>query len=380
MQTMHPVIVSGRHVVDTALFPGDEFEERLRQTRQLMDTHRLDGLVVYGNGEHSAALTYLTNLAPRMRWALAFVPCQGDIELVVAGPERDLHFSHATSWVKNLTAYDKLDLVVRRWADALRAAVGHDSLRVGFAGGEHVRQCVLDDVAQCLGQQADAWVDFDAELDQQMERLRPRQVRAIRNNLAGLGATVTVAREVVSSGGKAADAARAAEKAGLLYGAHEVRTLFSRDGGMTLQPFERIEPESSSVFAGYIARRELGHWAEAFVSHNVTPTQAQEIIDALSRMVAAAKDGALVGDIEQLRGTRLPGAKQHPFAARAVAMLGLAIQEKAPNDKLQAGGIYSMRAGLIFEEQTAAIGSVVVLVNDSSAEILLESHPVAIRS
>jgi len=199
----------------------------------------------------------------------------------------------------------------------------------------------------------------------------------MRNHLASLGATVTVAREVVSSGGKAADAARAAEKAGLLDGAHEVRTLFSRDGGRTLQPFERVEPESSSVFASYIARRELGHWAEALVSHNVAPTQAQEIIDVLSRMVAAAKGGALVGDLEQLRGTRLPGAKQHPFTARAVAQLGLAIQEKTPNDKLQAGGIYSLRAGLIFEEQTAAIGSVVVLVNDSSAEVLLKSHPMA---
>jgi len=375
MQTMHPVIVSGRHVLDTAIFPGDEFEERLRQARELMDAHRLDGLVVYGNGEHSAALTYLTNLAPRMRWALALIPRRGEVELVVAGPERDLHFSHATTWVKSLTAYDKLDSVVRRWADGLRAAGGQDRLRLGLAGAEHVRQRVLDDVARSLGQEADGWIDVDTGLDQRMACLRPRELRAMRANLARVGSIATLARQVVSGGGKAADAVRAAEKAGLLDGAHEVRTLFSRDGGLTLQPFERVEPEASPVFAGYIARRELGYWAEALVSHNVAPEQAQEVIDALSRMAAAAKAGTPVSDLEQLRATRMPGVKQHPFTARAVAQLGLAIHEKKPGDKLVSGAIYSLRAGFIFPGQTAAIGSVAVLVHDASAELLLESHP-----
>lgn len=377
---MHPVIVSGRHFLDTALLPADEFEERLRQTRESMDAHGLDGLVVYGNGEHSAALTYLTNLAPRMRWALAFIPRCGEVELVVAGPERDLHFSHAATWVKSLTPYDKLDLVVRPWANALRTAAGRDRLRLGLAGCRHIRQRVLEDVARCLGQEADAWVDIDPELDQRMTCLRPREVRAMRSNLGRLAAIAALSRQVVSGGGKAADAMRAAEKAGFLDGAHEVRTLFSRDGGLTLQPFERVESESSPVFAGYIARRESGYWAEALVSHNVAPAHAQDIIDVLSRMVAATRAGTLVMDLEQLRDSRLSGAKQHPFTARAVAQLGLAIHEKMPNEKLQAGGIYSLRAGSIFHDQTAAIGSVVVLVHDSSVEVLLESQPATTSS
>lgn len=380
MQTMHPVIVSGRHFLDTALFPGDEFEDRMLQARELMEIHGLDGLVVYGNGEHSAALTYLTNLAPRMRWALAFIPRQGEVELVVAGPERDLHFSRASTWVKSLTAYDKLDQVARPWADTLRAVGGQGRLRLGLAGARHVRQHVLNDVARSVGQEAGAWIDVDADLDRRMECLRPREVRAVRSNLARLATIAKLSREVVSAGGKAADAVRAAEKASLLDGAHDVRTLFSRDGGLTIQPFERVEPESSPVFAGYIARRELGYWTEVLVSHNVAPTHAQEIIDVLARMVAVAKAGTLVSELEQLRSSRAAGAKQHSFTARAVAQLGLVIQEKKPGDKLQAGGIYSLRAGLIFPNQTAAIGSVVVLVHDTSAEVLLESHPAAMAN
>lgn len=380
MQTMHPVIVSGRHVLDAAIFPGDEFEERLRQTRALMDTERLDGLVVYGNGEHCAALTYLTNLAPRMRWALAFIPRRGEVELVVAGPERDLHFAKAATWVPTLTAYDKMDAVVRRWADALRTAGGQDRLRLGLAGARHIRQRVLDDVGRCLGQDTDAWVDVDEVLEERMACLRPREVRTMRGNIRRVATIATLSRQVVSSGGNAADAVRAAEKAGLLDGAHEVRTLFSRDGGLTLQPFERVESESSPVFAGYIARRELGYWVEVLVSHNVAPAQARDVIAALSQMVAAAKAGTAVSELEQLCLARVPGATPHPFTARGVAQLGLAIQEKMPEDKLQAGGIYSLRAGFTFPNQTAAIGSVVVLVHDASAEILLESHPMTTLS
>lgn len=375
MQTMHPVIVSGRHVLDTSLFPSDEFEERVRQAREMMDACSLDGLVVHGNGEHSAALTYLTNLAPRMRWALAFVPRHGEIELVVAGPERDLHFSRAATWVRSVTPYDQLGLVAGAWVDALRVASGRARPRLGLAGGKHVRQRVLDDVERCLGQEADVWFDADAALDQRMECLRPREMRVMKGNLARLAVAVTATRQVVSGGGKAADAVRAAEKAGLLDGAHEVRTLFSRDGGLTLQPFERVESEYRPEFSGYVARRELGYWVEALVSHNVAPMQARSVVDVLSRMVDAARDGALVADIERLGESLVSGVQRHPFTVRAVAQLGLALHEKMPGEKLRTGGIYSLRAGLIFPDGTAAIGSVTVLVRGASAEILLGSYP-----
>lgn len=372
---MHPVIVSGRHLLDTSIFPADEFEERIRQIRELMDTRGLDGLVIYGNGEHSAALTYLTNLAPRMRWALAFIPRHGDVELVVGGPERDLHFALVATWVRTLTPYDKMDPVVKRWADALRTAGGQDRLRLGLAGARHVRQHVLDAVGRSVGQEADGWIDVDDALDQRMACLRPRELRVMRSNVERVAAIASLARDVVSGGGKAADAARAAERAGLLDGAHEVRALFSRDGGLTLQPFERVESESSTVFAGYFARRELGYWVEVLVSHNVAPAHAKVVISALSRMAAAAKAGTTVSDLDQLRAAGAPEAKQHPFTARAVAQLGLAIHESNPDDKLQAGGVYSLRAGFVFPNQTAAIGSVVVLVHAAYAEVLLDSHP-----
>ncbi|KLN52813.1 aminopeptidase P family N-terminal domain-containing protein [Variovorax paradoxus] len=379
MQTMHPVIVSGRHVLDTSIFPLDEFEDRLRQARESMDAHGLDGLVVYGNGENSAALTYLTNLAPRMRWALAFIPRQGEVELVVAGPERDLHFAQAATWVKSLTAYDKLEPVVRRWSDGLRMATARERLRLGFAGNKHVRQHVLDSVTRCLPQEVEAWVDVDASLDGLRATLRPRELRTMRSNIGRIEALAAMARQVVNDGGKAADAVRAVEKAGLLRGAHEVRTLFSRDAGLTLQPFERVEAEVGNAFAGFIARRELGYWAEALVSHNVEPEYAADIVEALSRMVAAAAAGVRVSDLEQLRSPRSTGATQHPFTSRGVAQLGLEIQEMAPTEKLQVGGIYSLRAGLVFPDKTGAIGSVIVLVHDDSVEVLLQSAPTATR-
>jgi Xaa-Pro aminopeptidase len=63
-----------------------EFDERIRATRSAMERLHLTHLVVYGDPEHFANLTYLTGFDPRFEESLLIIPKNGD-PLVVVGNE-----------------------------------------------------------------------------------------------------------------------------------------------------------------------------------------------------------------------------------------------------------------------------------------------------
>ncbi|HEY5606944.1 MAG TPA: hypothetical protein VIM38_01255, partial [Alphaproteobacteria bacterium] len=111
MRTMHPVLVLGSYRWDQEWLPLDEFEERLRTVRGVMAAHGWDGLIVHGNSEESALLTYPTNFYPRLRWTLALVPAKGDMRLLVAGATRDLPAAAVLTWVKDVGWYGNADKV-----------------------------------------------------------------------------------------------------------------------------------------------------------------------------------------------------------------------------------------------------------------------------
>ena len=61
----------------------NEFEQRLKRTRLAMEQRGLTHLVVYGDREHMANLTYLTGFDPRFEEALLILKLEGDPLLLV---------------------------------------------------------------------------------------------------------------------------------------------------------------------------------------------------------------------------------------------------------------------------------------------------------
>jgi len=330
---MHPVLVLGSYRWDQEWLPLDEFEERLRAVRGVMAAKGWDGLIVHGNSEDSALLTYLTNFYPRLRWTLALIPAKGDIRLLVAGATRDLPAAAMLTWVKDVGWYGNADKVLPEWIASLGATP-----KLALAGIGAIRPAVHDKVtAHCKPEDAD-----DALLPL-LRRKRPRERQMLRQSAKILSDTVVTL---------AKDGLIAAERRARAGQAQDVRILFSLDGGKTLKPFEAPSDLETPPSAAYVAVRYLGYWSEAFVTLEDTPAK-KAAAAALAAMLDVAKSGVTGRDLARAAAPHMKGHTPHPMiGARVGHGIGLSLDEapvlSADSDAtLEDGGAYSLQVGIV---------------------------------
>ena len=84
MHTVHPCIMLGSYVWDGDTLPDDEFDIRMTSLREAMAKNGWAATLVYGDAREHQALAWLTNFIPRMRWAMALVPAQGEPRVLVS--------------------------------------------------------------------------------------------------------------------------------------------------------------------------------------------------------------------------------------------------------------------------------------------------------
>jgi Xaa-Pro aminopeptidase len=87
-----PVLVRGRTIWDRVQFPPEEFLARAERVRGLMESHGLDGLLLYANALHNGPVSYLTNYQCFITWAdaLCIFPKSGPPVLMACLPPRDV--------------------------------------------------------------------------------------------------------------------------------------------------------------------------------------------------------------------------------------------------------------------------------------------------
>ena len=71
MQTMQPSVTLGSYTWAQDRLPVDEFTLRLEELRAAMAQHGWQAVLVYGDVREHAALAYLSNFIPRVRWGMA---------------------------------------------------------------------------------------------------------------------------------------------------------------------------------------------------------------------------------------------------------------------------------------------------------------------
>jgi hypothetical protein len=243
---MQPVVLRG--LTGLALAP-EEFERRAGAIREMLAREGLDALVVHGSARDYAPLAWVTGFIPMTRWGVAVVGAESGVELFLATPG-----------TRDLPAMRRLAVVAAvAPIAALGACVGRFD-RVAIAGARHMRGPVELTIRGC----AEVAGDGDALLRALAAEPTPGELRLLME-AADCAARAADRVEEAWRGGAAAGPALLA---GELYArerrAHDVRALWSPDGGRTLRPLDGPANERPDPFAFYLALEIGGYWGEAF--------------------------------------------------------------------------------------------------------------------
>lgn len=363
MHTMHPTLLIGPADWDAARLPREEFQSRIDALWETWPTAQ--GALVFGSPISHAELAYLTNFTPKLDSALALIPRAGAPRLLVGGGVRMVPAAKPLTWIEALGSFQNAGKTVAEWTATLPAGgivpIGCDGMRPAlrreiFAG--------LDpDSAQCDGAGA---------LTQQMRIKSAHERAAITEACTMLDAALAAIQQAKASGASTTDAVLAGEQAVHRLGAQDVRTLFSRDGGRTLQPFEMTLPELTDPLQISVAVRHAGYWAEGFsLLADKAPAPLDHARAALHTALAHAKPGTRRSEIAEYVMTAAWPYAPHPAAMPVVQSIGLSLEESAgADDALSTGEIVSLRVGVTDAQEGAAIVSAIVAIMDGGHDLL----------
>ena len=368
MQTMHPTLLVGPADWDPKQMPREDFDERL--TALWRDHPNASGAIIYGNSSDHAALAYLTSFTPKLEAALAFIPRHGEAQLLIGGGVNMVPAAKPLTFVENLAPLREAAKAAAAWVRALPAG---DILLIR---GDAMPTDMHRAFDQALD--ADRKIEMaDATLQARMTTKRPRELHVLRAACATLEAAAQALRAASHNRESVTDCILLAEHAALQRGAQDVRSLFSLDGGRTLRPFDIPVAERCNPLQVYIAVRQNGYWAAGFVRVAPAGDTLQGKIDGIiDDMVAATKPGLSCRDLAKLADAGRGSFRRHPLADSGFgSSIGLSLDEppvlaRDGNARLEAGAVYTLRAGLLDETGAGAISSAIIAVTAGGSDVL----------
>jgi Xaa-Pro aminopeptidase len=368
MQTMHPTLLIGPADWNAALMPRAEFQARIDA---LFVETQAGGAIVFGNSRDHAALAYLTGFIPKLDEGMALIPRVGAPRLLVRGSVNMITAARPLTWVSEVVPLGEPGKSVADWARTLP-----ESGRLLLIGGDAMPLGMRRAIDKALARIAVD--DATGRLQAQMLRKAPGELTALRQACAGLAMAVDALREAHRSRAGVTAAVLAAEHAALRWGAQDVRSLFSLDNGRTLRPFDMSIERAVDPLQAYLAVRHAGYWAEGFVRFS-RPDDAlrAQASGILRRMIAAAKPGVTSRALAQIAACTY----SHPLADPVFGnSIGLALQEPplltaADDTRLEAGAVYSLRAGVRDAEAGAVVSAMLHVTDDGSEVLWQEGEP-----
>jgi hypothetical protein len=309
--------------------------------------------LIYGSPRHHAEIAYLTNLVPKLEPAAALLSRSGQPRLFVGGGANMLAAARPLTWIKDVVPLKELDGVQK--SDCM------------LIGGDYMSTAQR----RAFGDTPDA----TAQLWTQMRRKSSLELAAIREACATLDAAVTAVGEAKRSGVSVTAAILGGERAANGRGAQDVRTLFSMNGGHTLQPFETLIERTVDPLQVYIAVRQFNYWAEGFALLSAQPSPAAEKATALQRAaVAAIKPGTKAATVAEIIESGRRPYRAHPVTEDAFATsLGTALEELPFTDldaTFETSEVYSLKIGLTDGAQQHAVVSAMIAVRDGGCDVL----------
>jgi Xaa-Pro aminopeptidase len=327
------------------------------------------GAIVYGDRVNHAELAYLTHFTPKLEAALALIPRVGAPQLLVGGGANMVPAAKPLTFIEDLRPLRNVGQTVAEWA---RAQGGSPVL----IGGTAMPYALHQEIMRAFEGPIE---DRTGELHALMRRKSECELAALREACAALQAAMTAISEAQTAGASATAAILAGERVANHRGAQDVSTLFSLDRGRTLRPFETLVEHSVDPLQVYVAVRQFGYWAEGFGTFSASPNAcAQRARDVLRSVVERMQTGERCGEIARSIARAAHSFDLHPITARGIGNgIGLALEEPPliaaeSEDRLESGGVYSVRVGLT-DGRDHAIVSAMVAVHAHGNEMLWPS-------
>jgi Xaa-Pro aminopeptidase len=383
MQTMQPCLTIGSYTWAQDRLPYDEFTLRLDALHAAMDRNGWPAVLVYGDVREHAALAYLSNFIPRVRWGMALLPRLGDARLLCAMSPRDLPAMRTLTWIADVRSGmgPEWEKSFDPWFDSLKS---ERPAELGTRGFDIMAPVLHQSVQRSLGERF-VLRRADDDLTMPPPRKRPRELTMMWASCKLLQRAVQVFTDSWRNSGEPETAALDGERLARSLGAQDVRTLVSLDGGRTLAPYQGLFEKTSGPLVGYIAVKVTGYWADMFVTVNENPTPAQRRAEAaLDALIATIRPGARAGDLYAKARDALAPLPLHPALSGSVGHgIGLSLNEQpelvaGAEAELVRDGVYTLQVGVADPKAGNVLLSAMVRNAPEAAEVLARS-PVANR-
>ena len=359
--------------------PRDEFQIRIDALNSVMDAKGLAAMLIYGDAREHSTLAWFGNFIPRMRWAMALIPRQGEPRLLTSMSPRDVPAMRLMTWIPDVLSGWNWSAAFDPWLAKLAAEAPAE---IGTFGFDLMRPPLLQSLEKSLGNRFRLQAVDDEVLA--LRATRPRELSLVREACRVVEAGAAAMRKAWRSGLGNEAAALAGERVARAMAAQDVRTLVSFDGGRTLAPFRGTFEARTEPFLGYIAVKHMGYWAELFVSE---ADKANEILTRAEAGLAAALEvirrGANSGTAYAQAIARLGSSPLHPVLGGGIGRrIGLSLSEggELRQDSTHmpaAGEVYALHVGTHEPGTGGAIASAMIISTaKSGGEVLVRSSDV----
>jgi Xaa-Pro aminopeptidase len=373
MQTVQPSIVIGAYTWDQDRFPRDEFQIRIAELHRAMDANGWKAALIYGDAREHSTLAYFSNFTPRLRWAMALFPREGEPRLLASMSSRDVPAMKLMTWIPDVLSGWTWETAFDPW---LARLTGSEPIDIGGVHLDQMRPALFRSFEKSLGNRfrlhsADAVLAAPRVL-------RPRERSQVRAACSAVGTAAEAFVRAWAEGIGVEAAALEAELIARRLAAQDVRTLVSFDGGRTLSPFRGSFEAKSDPLLGYVAVKHMGYWAELFVHAGNAGDLARRAQAALDAMLQAAGPNVAAGELYTKALAALAPHPLHPVLSGSVGRrIGYSSNEggelrAGTRDTLKSGEVYALHAGAR-DEATGAVASAMIAITGKGAEVLLRA-------
>jgi Xaa-Pro aminopeptidase len=379
MQTMQPSVTLGSYTWAQDRLPLDEFTLRLEDLHAAMDRNGWKAVLAYGDVREHAALAFLSNFIPRVRWAIALLPRSGDPRLVCAMSTRDLPAMRSLTWIA-----DGRSGMGPEWAKSFdpwfEQFQSEHAVSLGTLGFDFMAPVLFQSVRNSLGKRF-VLQKADDILGLASRPKRPRELTMIRASCKVLDAAAKTFADSWRNNHAPETAALDAERVARSLAAQDVRTLVSLDGGRTLVPYQGLFEQKAGPLVGYIAVKMAGYWADMFVTVNDGDAgpAARHTEAALAALIAMVQPGVSSAKLYAVAADALRPFVLHPVLGESAGHgIGLSLQEDpvlraAEDTALVEDGIYTLQVGTADAKSGPVLVSAIVRNTRTGAEVLARS-------
>jgi Xaa-Pro aminopeptidase len=365
METVQPILKSGRTAWDRINMPVEEFHERVKKIRKGMKREKIDLLLLYGNGFNDYGnYCYLSNHIIRLpQGGMVVVPAKGEVAMMFEGAARGLPSVRKMTWIDDIRPSGN---VAAEFVKYLKEKKVGPSV-IGFAGLKRLMpndqfQFLLDSLPGCKVVDSDHLLDGLRMVKSRMEVLQIRRAARIVSRVFEFITNtpfVEPAENVLEA---------TARREARLEGTEDFRMMILKpsDKNGAFRPPEERPIRSGDRLIIYLAVEFERYWAEAvrtvtFADVSFQETLPDPVKTLYENILQGMKIGKKISQLHRETMAKIAKAKFEEISDYGVGQgIGLSLKElpliaKEDRNILADGMCLSLRVGIRDKEVGAAM-------------------------